>query len=56
MGLCTLGILQHGKVVHEDINKNGFQHNVFVSSGLIDMYVECGIIDDACQVFDKMPK
>ena len=43
---ARLGILQHGKVVHEEINRNGFQHNVFVSSGLIDMYVKCGSIDD----------
>ena len=41
-----LGILQHGKAVHEEINRNGFQHNVFVSSGLTYMYVKCGSIDD----------
>ena len=53
---ARLGILQHGKAVHEEINKNGFQHNVFVSSVLIDMYVKCRTIDDARQVFEKMPE
>ena len=43
---ARLDILQHGKAVHEEINGNGFQQNVFVSSGLIYMYVKCGSIDD----------
>ena len=32
----------------------GFESDVFVGNGLVDMYAKCGFIEDACQVFDRM--
>ncbi|GLJ24805.1 hypothetical protein SUGI_0474350 [Cryptomeria japonica] len=48
--------LGHGKEVHCDIIKAGFESSVFVASSLIDMYRKCRNTEDACKVFDKMPK
>eukprot|EP01018_Ginkgo_biloba_P019437 Gb_16587 [translate_table: standard] len=48
--------LEHGKKVHEDIIRRGFQSDVFVGSALVDMYAKCGSIENARHVFDKMPK
>eukprot|EP01018_Ginkgo_biloba_P034533 Gb_39697 [translate_table: standard] len=49
--LATLG---HGKAVHGDIIKSGFQSGVFVESALVDMYAKCGSLEDARKVFDEM--
>eukprot|EP01018_Ginkgo_biloba_P031910 Gb_25359 [translate_table: standard] len=53
---ANLAALEHGKEVHEDIIRNGFQCNVFVGSALIDMYAKCGNIKDGWKVFNKMPR
>eukprot|EP01018_Ginkgo_biloba_P034522 Gb_08671 [translate_table: standard] len=51
--LATLG---QGKEVHEIIIRSGYQFNVFVASALVDMYAKCGRIENAHQLFDKMPQ
>eukprot|EP01018_Ginkgo_biloba_P039390 Gb_11905 [translate_table: standard] len=51
-----LAALEHGKQVHEDIIRSGLQSDVFVGNALIDMYAKCGGIQNACHVFDKMPR
>eukprot|EP01018_Ginkgo_biloba_P019597 Gb_25048 [translate_table: standard] len=53
---ANLAALENGKTVHEDIIRRGSQFDVFVGNALVDMYAKCGRIDDACRVFDKMPK
>ncbi|KAL5703868.1 hypothetical protein ACHQM5_022365 [Ranunculus cassubicifolius] len=45
-----------GKVIHSTINKTPSLSNVYVGSSLIDMYVKCGFLTDALQVFDTMPE
>eukprot|EP01018_Ginkgo_biloba_P031329 Gb_01246 [translate_table: standard] len=52
---ANLIALEHGKAIHEDIIRSGFQCDVFVGSALVDMYAKCGSLGVACQVFDKMP-
>jgi pentatricopeptide repeat protein len=49
-----LGSLRVGKKVHLGVIKNGFQCNVFVGCGLLDMYLKCGSLEDARKVFGKM--
>eukprot|EP01018_Ginkgo_biloba_P023999 Gb_36140 [translate_table: standard] len=51
---ANLAALEHGKEVHEDIIRCGFQSDVFVGNALLDMYAKCGSIEDACKVFEKM--
>eukprot|EP01018_Ginkgo_biloba_P030678 Gb_05649 [translate_table: standard] len=52
---ASLAALRHGKEIHDDIIRSGFQSNVFVGSALVDMYVKCGSLEDARKVFDKLP-
>eukprot|EP01018_Ginkgo_biloba_P019498 Gb_13606 [translate_table: standard] len=53
---ANLAALEHGKEVHSDIIRCGFQFDGFVGSALVDMYAKCGSIWNARQVFDKMPR
>eukprot|EP01018_Ginkgo_biloba_P016323 Gb_33311 [translate_table: standard] len=53
---ANLAALDHGKEIHGNIIRSAFQPDVFVGSGLVDMYVKCRSIKDARQVFDKMPE
>eukprot|EP01018_Ginkgo_biloba_P038057 Gb_22048 [translate_table: standard] len=53
---ANLASLEQGKKVHEEIRRSGLQSNVFVESALVDMYVKCGSIEDARNVFDGMPE
>eukprot|EP01018_Ginkgo_biloba_P008782 Gb_27833 [translate_table: standard] len=53
---ADLAALEHGKEVHEDIIRNGFECNVFVGSSLVDMYVKCGNLERAHHVFDELPE
>jgi len=49
-----LSSLREGKEIHYYIVRNGFDSDVFVQAGLINMYSKCGSMEDACQVFDRM--
>ncbi|KAL0000507.1 hypothetical protein SO802_014288 [Lithocarpus litseifolius] len=51
---ADLGALDLGRRVHEYSNYSGFRGNVRVSNTLIDTYVKCGCLKDACTVFDEM--
>ena len=52
--ITNLRALQQGKEVHGKRNRSGFRQNVFVGSVLVDMYVKCGIMEDAWEVFEKI--
>ncbi|CAH9082674.1 unnamed protein product [Cuscuta epithymum] len=41
--------------VHERVLKSNFIHEVFINNRLIDAYGKCFLLQEACQVFDKMP-
>eukprot|EP01018_Ginkgo_biloba_P024636 Gb_26501 [translate_table: standard] len=53
---ANLADLERAKEVHGGIIRAGFQSDVVVGSALIDTYVKCGNIEDAQNVFDKMPE
>jgi pentatricopeptide repeat protein len=53
---ATVMALAEGKQVHTLIVKSDTDSNVFVESALVDMYGKCGSIEEARQVFDKMPE
>ncbi|KAJ7546312.1 hypothetical protein O6H91_08G035300 [Diphasiastrum complanatum] len=48
--------LTQGKLLHAEIMKRGFGTNVIVATALVDMYSKCGSLEDACQIFERMPK
>jgi pentatricopeptide repeat protein len=52
----SLSDLQAGRKIHEDIIARGFESDVFVGTALASMYVKCGSLENARQVFDRMPE
>ncbi|CAM6101086.1 unnamed protein product [Calypogeia fissa] len=56
LNACTsLGSLDEGRRVHEEVIQNDCLSDVFVGTSLVDMYAKCGSIDDAWIVFNQMP-
>lgn len=52
---CThLASLTQGKWVHAYIRKNGFKINAVLGTTLIDMYMKCGYVESAQEVFRSM--
>ncbi|KAJ6416237.1 hypothetical protein OIU84_004942 [Salix udensis] len=45
-----------GREIHFDIKRLRLESNVYVSTALVDFYAKCGCLDDAKEVFDKMPR
>lgn len=54
---CTnLASVENGMEIHEQIIRSGFESNAFLTNAIIDMYVKCGSLEFARNVFDRMPK
>ncbi|XP_057826060.1 pentatricopeptide repeat-containing protein At4g39530 [Cryptomeria japonica] len=51
---ANLAALGHGKEIHEDVIRRGFQSDLLVRNALVDMYAKCGSLGDARKVFDKI--
>ncbi len=47
-------LLEQGKHIHCQIIADGLQTDVQVANALISMYVQCGSMVDAHQIFDKL--
>jgi pentatricopeptide repeat protein len=56
MACAHLGVLQHGKQIHDYITRNGSECDVIVGNSLIDMYAKCGALIYAERFFDKMSR
>lgn len=48
---ADLGALDLGTRIHEYSSKSGFQGNIHICNTLIDMYMKCGCLKDAHEVF-----
>eukprot|EP01018_Ginkgo_biloba_P015597 Gb_36168 [translate_table: standard] len=53
---ANIAALEHGKQVHANIIKTGFEFVLCVGNALVDMYAKCGSIESAQKTFDKMHK
>lgn len=53
---ASLGALQQGRWVHEQIIRTQMVVNVQLGSALINMYARCGSIEEAHHVFEEMPQ
>ncbi|KAK3131165.1 hypothetical protein QOZ80_6BG0502900 [Eleusine coracana subsp. coracana] len=51
---AQLGAVRHAAWVQEIAERNGLGRNVVVGSGLVDMYAKCGLINEACRIFEGM--
>ncbi|CAK9262806.1 unnamed protein product [Sphagnum jensenii] len=49
-----LQALEEGRHIHTQIRESGYESDVYVGSGLVDMYARCGSIDDAWSVFSRL--
>lgn len=53
---CTGALDFHeGVAIHQDIASRELECDVFIGTGLVDMYCKMGHLDNARKVFDKMP-
>ncbi|KAK0593047.1 hypothetical protein LWI29_029852 [Acer saccharum] len=56
IGACgVLGSIQEGRKVHGIARKRGLEFDVLVSNSLLRMYIDCGSIEDANEIFYLMP-
>ncbi|XP_057835301.2 pentatricopeptide repeat-containing protein At4g02750-like [Cryptomeria japonica] len=53
---ARLGLLEEGVEIHEEIIRKGYEFHISVANALIDMYVKCGMIRKARELFDKIPQ
>ncbi|XP_028786655.1 pentatricopeptide repeat-containing protein At2g39620 [Neltuma alba] len=54
---CTGALDFHeGVAVHQEIASRLLECDVFIGTGLVDMYCKLGNLDSARKIFDKMPK
>lgn len=51
-----LGNVDKGLEMHSDVVMKGFDENLILGNTLIDMYAKFGLLADARQVFEKLPK
>ncbi|XP_047155057.1 pentatricopeptide repeat-containing protein At4g19191, mitochondrial [Vigna umbellata] len=52
---ATLSHLLNSKIIHAHVLKSRFQSNIYVQTAMVDMYVKCGQLEDAHNVFVEMP-
>ncbi|KAK9143978.1 hypothetical protein Syun_013378 [Stephania yunnanensis] len=52
--ISDLGLLVSGKEVHGYVIRNGLEHDVYVGTSLIDMYLKCSSLSGAQAAFDYM--
>ncbi|KAL3617561.1 hypothetical protein CASFOL_037882 [Castilleja foliolosa] len=55
--VCTrLASLEHAKQAHAGLVRNGFGSDMVANTSLIDFYSKWGRIEDARNIFDRMPR
>ncbi|KAF5207532.1 Pentatricopeptide repeat-containing protein [Thalictrum thalictroides] len=52
---ASIGALDLGMWVSAYVLERGLQYNVFVGTGLVDMFAKCGKLDLALNIFEGMP-
>ncbi|WOL05981.1 pentatricopeptide repeat-containing protein [Canna indica] len=51
-----LEALEDGIEIHDHAKRSGLESDLYVSTALIDMYMKCGCLNDAHEVFCRMPE
>lgn len=49
------GSAEGGQEIHAEVIKEGYEDCAFVGSTLVDMYAQCGLPEEAQDVFDQLP-
>lgn len=50
-----LGVLEQGKNIHKQVLQSGLASDLAIGSTLVDMYAKCGDLEEAVDVFEKLP-
>ncbi|XP_057859253.1 pentatricopeptide repeat-containing protein At2g33760-like [Cryptomeria japonica] len=53
---ADMGYLELGMHIHQSIKDGGFLANIVVATALVDMYAECGRLNEARELFEKIPQ
>ncbi|KAJ4785699.1 Pentatricopeptide repeat superfamily protein [Rhynchospora pubera] len=53
---ARLGSIEQGKEAHAGLLQSGFGLDLVVGTALVDLYGKWGSMEDACSVFDQMPR
>ncbi|WCJ28839.1 Tetratricopeptide repeat (TPR)-like superfamily protein [Euphorbia peplus] len=57
LSACSnLAALEKGKEIHNCLTEAGFESNEVVMGALLDMYAKCGAVNEASDVFHKLPE
>ncbi|PON79551.1 Pentatricopeptide repeat [Trema orientale] len=52
---ASVGAVEEGKWVHLFLDKNGYEYELELGTALVDFYAKCGFIEDAQEIFSRMP-
>ncbi|CAN1266594.1 Pentatricopeptide repeat-containing protein At5g27110 [Linum perenne] len=52
---AQLAALEQGKDIHRSVSENELENNEVVMGALLDMYAKCGEINEAFNIFRKLP-
>ena len=52
----SLDKLEKGKIIHDHVKRSCYASDEMVGNTLIGMYMQCGSVNDAIQVFNELPK
>lgn len=52
---AKLSHLTNSQIIHTHVVKSPYHSDIFVQTAMVDMYVKCGKVEDAYNLFDKMP-
>eukprot|EP00250_Pteridium_aquilinum_P009302 c18581_g2_i1 orf=523-1194(+) len=53
-GCTELKDFETGRKLHASIVEGGLEKDAYIGSAVVDMYGKCGLLADACGVFDKL--
>lgn len=53
---CRLGMVKEGLQIHGLLRKMGIGSDLYLQNSLVSLYLRCGSIEFARQLFDRMPK
>uniref|UniRef100_A0A7N0TFK3 Chlororespiratory reduction 4 n=1 Tax=Kalanchoe fedtschenkoi TaxID=63787 RepID=A0A7N0TFK3_KALFE len=56
LACAQLGAIDEGRWIHMYINKNKIQMDTVLQTALVDMYMKCGKLEEACNIFNHMSK
>ncbi|KAI5057935.1 hypothetical protein GOP47_0027950, partial [Adiantum capillus-veneris] len=51
-----VGAIEEGKLIHDQIMRDGLETNMVVGSALTDMYNKCGTLDNGRKVYEALSK